>query len=122
MKTPRSRYLTHAYPMYRGCDLIELLWLGLAIVLGLVLLCVSFSLLTGWWQWWVKFIELFLAAPVGMVSFRLATAKIAELKKDKPPLYLLNRFSQRLRLNESGRVQRVGDREVSRTIEWKENE
>lgn len=118
----RSRYLTHTYPMYRGCDLIELLWLGVTILVGLFLACVLFGLLTGWWQWWVKFIELFVAVPVGIVIFRVATAKIADFKKDKPPAYLINRLSQRLGLNESGRVQRCGDWDTSRTIEWKEDE
>ena len=40
---PRSRYLTHAYPMYRGCDVMELLWLGVTIVVSLVLVCVLFG-------------------------------------------------------------------------------
>ena len=94
----------------------------ISILVGLFLACVLFGLLTGWWQWWVKFMELFVAVPVGIVIFRVATAKIADFKKDKPPAYLINRLSQRLGLNESGRVQRCGDWDTSRTIEWKEDE
>lgn len=110
---PRSRYLTHAYPMWRGCTLKELMLLGggilasFSVMIALSSLCFSF-----WGLLAVVGVCVVSAYPLGWWVLK----RFAAYKKGKPPHFVMLDIAKRLGLGQTLRLSRVGAWETRRTF------
>ncbi len=111
MKRPRSRFLTHPYPMWQECTLHELILLTMVVVGGIFIGMFLLSVVVG------HFSLLVLLSSLCYYHGVLFTAKrFARYKKGKPPHFILLDLSKRFGIGARSRISRVGVWETRRVF------
>ena len=112
---PRSRFLTHLYPMWQGCSLKELLFLMLVIIGSFIVISFVLSLFFGYMSLFILLFALCLY-PIGIVSAKA----FASYKKGKPQNFVFQDIGRRLGLGADKRLTRTGVWETRRTLTLRE--
>ena len=111
MTRPRSRFLTHAYPMWQACTFKELILLTTLVVVGFFLLAAFIALLVGHFPLVLLGLNLFLYP--GVVC---AARCLARYKKGKPPNFIGLRLAKRFNIGERARICQTGVWETRQTF------
>lgn len=111
MRRPRSRFLTHPYPMWQECTFKELILLTVLVVMGLFLLAVLISIFIGHFS-----LVLLVMGCVVYHSVLFTAKRFAKYKKGKPYNFILLDISKRLGIGASSRISRTGVWETRRTF------
>ena len=116
MRRPRSRFLTHPYPMWQECTFKELILLTVLVVISLFLLAVTLSIVVGHFPLVLLVISCFVYHTV-----LLSAKRFAKYKKGKPYNFILLDISKRFGIGVSKRICRKGVWETRRTFGVDEN-
>ncbi len=111
MRRPRSRFLTHPYPMWQECTFKELILLTVLVVVSLFLLALILSFFVGHFP-----LVLLVMGCVVYHSVLLTAKRFAKYKKGKPYNFILLDISKRFGLGASSRICRTGVWETRRTF------
>ena len=111
MRRPRSRFLTHAYPMWQACTFKELILLTVLVVISLFILSVCLSLFVGHFSLILLVMGCFVYHTV-----LLSAKRFARYKKGKPYNFILLDLSKRLGFGAKSRLCRRGVWETRRTF------
>lgn len=117
MKRPRSRFLTHPYPMWQECTFKELIMLTVFVVIGLFAVSLFASIFVG------HFSLILLVSGCAVYHTVLLSAKrLAKYKKGKPYNFILLDLGKRFGFGKHYRVCRVGRWETRKTFSVSEDE
>lgn len=111
MRRPRSRFLTHAYPMWQECTFKELILLTVLVVFSLFVLAVCVALLIGHFS-----LVLLVTGCLVYHAVLLLAKRFATYKKGKPHNFILLDLSKRLGFGAKTRLCRTGVWETRRTF------
>ena len=111
MIRPRSRFLTHAYPMWQECTFKELIFLAILVASSLFVLVVCLSLFIGHFP-----LVLLLAGCLVYHAVLLSAKRFAKYKQGKPYNFIFLDMSKRLGLGAKTRICHIGVWETRRTF------
>ena len=108
---PRSRFLTHPYPMWQECTFKELILLTVLVIVSLFLLALTLSVFVGHFP-----LVLLVTGCFVYHSVLLAAKRFAKYKKGKPYNFILLDISKRIGLGKQSRICQTGVWESRRTF------
>lgn len=116
MRRPRSRYLTHPYPMWQECTFKELVLLTVVVVIGLFLVALIMSIFMGHFS-----LVLLIMGFIVYHTVLLSAKRFAKYKKGKPYNFILLDISKRLGFGSKSRICQIGVWETRRTFSISED-
>lgn len=116
MKRPRSKFLTHPYPMWQECTFKELIILTVCVALGLFALSLVVSFFAGHFS-----LILLVSGCAVYHSVLLSAKRLAKYKKGKPYNFILLDLGKRLGLGKHHRICRIGRWETRKSFTLSED-
>ncbi len=111
MRRPRSRFLTHPYPMWQECTFKELILLTVLVVVSLLICAVIVSLCVGHFP-----LVVLIMGCLVYHAVLLSAKRFAHYKKGKPYNFIVLDLSKRLGFGARSRICQTGVWETRRTF------
>lgn len=111
MRRPRSRFLTHPYPMWQECTFKELILLTILVVTSLFLFALVLSVFVGHFSLVLLVMGCFVYHTV-----LLSAKRFAKYKKGKPYNFILLDISKSMGFGKHARICQTGVWETRRTF------